>query len=141
MLSHVRRSLPFISVALLYLAALPARAEEPGPDAGPYGLELGAGLASRPAYEGASESRLRAIPLVRAHYNSDYGRFGLGANGLSWAVRPVQDLELGLSVGRNKGRKASLSQDLDGLGDVKGGTEVGAFGSYRFGALEFRVGA
>lgn len=135
-----------LTTALCLLPLAAAHAQEfpgdgPGNDGARAGLDLGGGVGLRPRYEGSDEHVVRALPLVRAYANSPAGRIGLGAGGLTWSVRPADGLNLGLSLGYQRGRKESASQELRGLGDVKGGTEVGASGSYRLGAASIRLGA
>ncbi|GAA5165333.1 MipA/OmpV family protein [Viridibacterium curvum] len=125
---------------MLPLAQIHAQ-EIPGDGGGRAGLDLGGGVGLRPRYEGSDEHALRALPIIRAYANSPVGRFGLGEGGLNWSVRPAEGLNLGLSLGYQRGRKESASQELRGLGDVKGGTEVGAFGNYRIGRAFVRAGA
>lgn len=84
---------------------------------------LGIGAAYAPSYEGSKKYMLTGLPVV-AYRN---GRFAAGVGGLSYNLSPVSGFEYGPTLSYSSGRNESDADRLRGLGDIKGGGEVGAF--------------
>jgi outer membrane protein len=97
---------------------------------------IGGGLAFTPIYEGSDQYKFRPIPIINISYRNVFFSLGqgLGVNIISdgtWRLAPI--------IGYRGGRDESLSHDLSGLGDVKGGLEIGALLSYLYGPAIFSV--
>ncbi|WP_018607467.1 MipA/OmpV family protein [Uliginosibacterium gangwonense] len=142
--SFPRPALKLHVAALLLSAACAAHAQQ-APEDATWTLSLGAGVADIPRYEGSDEHKVRAIPLIRGSYRSSIGKFSLGsengAPGLAWSIIDTPQLEAGLSLGMDRGRKESDSSHLQGLGNVNRSPEAGIFGVYKIGAASLRLSA
>ena len=114
--------------AIAPLLALPAHAIAAEPAKA--GFSLGGGLAVVPEYAGAS--RLRALPLIVAEYQSGTGFFS-GSRGIGYETS-VDGVGVSAAFTYDAGRKdrqkagALGSDDLKGMGDIKGAA-VGVFGT------------
>jgi MipA family protein len=84
---------------------------------------LGIGTAYVPRYEGSKEHHLTGLPII-AYRN---GRFAAGVGGLSYNLSPASTFEFGPALSFSRGRDESDADRLRGLGDIKGGAELGAF--------------
>lgn len=86
---------------------------------------VGMGASFGPRYQGSDETRTRAIPAIEYHWST--GLFVGGANGLVGVeVNASPQLQLGLALGVDEGRKASRSRYLAGMGniDVRGTVNI-----------------
>ena len=84
---------------------------------------LGIGAAYVPRYEGSNEHRMTGLPVI-AYRN---GRFAAGVGGLSYNLSSASTFEFGPTLSYAVGRDESDADRLRGLGDIKGGAELGAF--------------
>lgn len=133
----MRRSiLAIASLATLGLNAAPAAyAQSNAPSANFVGLGVGV----LPRYEGSSDYRAIPVPFINYHAGSFFitPRAGLPAMGFKTTLAP--DLEAGVFLGLNLGRKADKTDRTDGLDDIKFHGAYGAFiewapGRYSLGA-------
>lgn len=91
-----------------------AAAESGAPRSGGY---VGIGVNVGPRYQGSDETRTRAIPGFEYHWLS--GWFVGGANGLvGFEINASPQLQFGIALGVDEGRKASRSRYLAGMGDI-----------------------
>lgn len=139
----LNRLVPLSGLALCLLASGQVQAQEETERA-PWSLMLGAGAAETPRYEGSDEYKTRVMPVVRASLRTAAGTFSLGGEGagqagLSWTIIDNKQVEAGLILGYDRGRKESASSHLQGLGKVYGTPEAGAFAAYKFGGLRFNL--
>jgi MipA family protein len=128
---------------LLYSAPVRAQAlqdlaiEQQGlnqrPAPGTWSVTLGAGLATAPDYPGASDYRVRPVPLIEIGYGDRVtaGPFGVAVAALDW-----NGLRAGPVLGIEGGRRQSADPHLDGLGDISTSVTAGAFVSYRIGFFD-----
>ncbi len=87
-------------------------------------FRIGAGAAYVPRYEGASDNKVRALPL-RNYRN---GRFFAGAlGGIGHDFTPSKSLSFGPLLSYRFGRDEDDADRLRGLGDPDGGLDAGAF--------------
>lgn len=93
----------------------------PGEDAGLVGAVLIAGT----AYAGSDERRTMLVPLIDYQWNN--GWFAGTANGIGINLSKRPDLQYGVRLTADFGRKASRSDALRGMGDVDASAELGAF--------------
>lgn len=93
----------------------------PGEDAGLVGAVLIAGT----EYAGSDERRTMLVPLLDYQWNN--GWFAGTANGIGINLSKRPDLQYGVRLTADFGRKASRSSALNGMGDVDAAAEVGAF--------------
>lgn len=78
---------------------------------------VGVGVNVAPRYQGADESRTTGIPGFEYRWTN--GWFVGGADGvLGFQLNATPELQLGLAIGGDEGRKASDSRYLAGMGDV-----------------------
>jgi outer membrane protein len=92
-----------------------------GEDAG----RVGAVLIAGPAYAGSDERRTMLVPLLDYQWNN--GWFAGTANGIGINLSKRPDLQYGLRLTADFGRKASRSNALRGMGNVDASAELGAF--------------
>lgn len=129
----------FASVLVLSLASLPALAQAPEAPRGDWRVSVGGMGFLAPSYEGSDRMKARALPMVDIDWRETVfldTRRGLGANLLT--LRDPQGrgaFRAGPLVNWRFERDADDDSDLRGLGDVKGGADLGAFASYEFGAF------
>ncbi len=118
---------------------------------------VGAVVISAPKYTGSDERRVLALPSI--DYRWKNGWFAGVGNGIGYMFPSRPDMQFGLRVTADLGRKESRSDALAGMGNVNPRPEVGAFFNYfptqeifltsslRYGAgnerkgLQFDVGA
>ncbi len=93
----------------------------PGEDAALVGAVLIAGT----AYAGSDERRTMLVPLL--DYQWTNGWFAGTANGIGVNLSKRPDLQYGVRLTADFGRKASRSDALRGMGDIDAAAEVGAF--------------
>ena len=103
------------------------------PVPGTWSVTLGAGLATAPDYPGASDYRVRPVPLIEIGYGDRVtaGPFGVAVAALDW-----NGLRAGPVLGIEGGRRQSADPHLDGLGDISTSVTAGAFVSYRIGLFD-----
>lgn len=125
------------ATVIFALAALPAAAQPPEPPKGDWRVSLGAMGLAVPSFEGSDRTKLRGFPLVDIQWRETVfldTRRGLGANLLTLRDPNGRGaFRAGPLVNWRFERDADDDSDLRGLGDVKGGADVGAFASYEFG--------
>jgi len=97
------------------------------PEAGHWSASIGAGLVSRPRYEGADSSRVRLAPLLLIRYDDVF----FGPLGLGWAAIHSGDFRAGPVLGHEGGRRESVDSHLYGLGNIPGSITGGVFATYR----------
>jgi MipA family protein len=100
------------------------------PVTGNWNVTLGAGVAGRPDYPGASGYRAEPIPLVLISYRDLFflGPLGLGMNAINW-----NGFRAGPVLGYEGGRNQSDDSRLDGLGDIQPSATAGLFAGYHDG--------
>lgn len=105
-------------------------------------LSLGAALVVTPEFEGAKKYQLLALPVIEY----ERGSFFLSAfRGAGFKVINDRSIQMGPVVSYRFGRDQDDSDDLKGLGDVRGGFETGVFAHWRISdpvalKLEFKHG-
>lgn len=112
-----------------------------------WSLTAGAGMIYVPAYLGADNYELLALPDIRIAYADKFFfsvREGAGYNIINrngWRIGPVVRYEFGREEdGKNPFRVAGeKTNDLLGLGDVDGTAEVGGFVEYRYADVSAKV--
>lgn len=78
---------------------------------------VGLGVSAAPRYQGADESKTKVVPGFE--YRWANGLFVGGSDGLVGVqFDATPQLQLGLALGVDEGRKASVSRYLTGMGDV-----------------------
>ena len=100
------------------------------PGAGEWSITLGPGLAVRPVYPGASDDKVRFVPMFLIRYGQTFflGTGGLGMNLIRW-----HGWRAGPVLGYEGGRKAADDPELYGLGDISPSLTAGGFVSYDYG--------
>jgi len=133
--SHGRRMAALVALlAILGLAAVPARADD-GPvlrDA--WDVTLGGGGRYTPAYEGGSDMRFEARPYFDVTWYDINGRERTFLNvddGLGVYLLSTQRFKLGPLLTWREGRRESRSSELRGLGNVDGGAQLGGLFEYQ----------
>lgn len=99
-----------------------------------WSVTLGPGLVGRPIYPGASDERLRFVPLFSVNYRN---LVALGPGGLRMDMIRWKGFQAGPVLGFEGGRKESESSALHGLGDIGASLTAGGFVSYRYKCWEF----
>ena len=119
--------------------AIPQLARPQAPPA-QWHFVVGAGLAYLPRFQGASQHRVRPIPLVEA---SNGGFFAGTLNGIGYRFASSPTLQYGMRIGAAPGRKESADAHLAGMGDLKIAGEAGLFLKAKFdrGYLSSKVSA
>ncbi|QDL55355.1 MipA/OmpV family protein [Rhodoferax aquaticus] len=121
--SHQHRHVSLFFKGLLLTLALPcaaawAQADGKAPAGRPSsGGFIGVGVGSGPTYPGSDQQRTAAVPIGEYRWaNGVYvgGRDGL----LGVQMSATQQLQLGLAIGMDTGRKESDSSYLAGMGDI-----------------------
>lgn len=100
------------------------------PQEGEWSVTLGPGLAIRPVYPGASDDKVRFVPMFLIRYGDTFflGTGGLGMNLIRW-----HGFRAGPIVGYEGGRKEADDPQLYGLGDISASLTAGGFVSYDYG--------
>ncbi len=96
----------------------------PGRDGGTAGLALIAGK----RYQGSDERRTLALPVL--DYQWANGWFAGVTNGVGYNFSSGGNLQYGLRLTADLGRKESRSGALRGMGDIDAAAEAGAFLNY-----------
>ena len=137
-------TLMFVCAAPVYLRAqsLPElEVEQEGlagkPEGDHWSAAVGAGLVSRPRYQGADTYRVRLAPLVLIRYDD----LLLGPFGLEWIAIRHGGFRAGPVLGYEAGRRQSVDPHLYGLGDIPSSISGGAFLAYRFEPFEIAATA
>lgn len=135
---------PRTAAFLLCLPPLPAAAMngliflDPAPAADK--LAVGAGLLGFSKFPGSSG--LKLLPLPAFDYEGSNGLFASTDNGLGWNASRRRDIQAGLRLWPQFGRKSSDSARLSGLDEIGTRLERGAFFNYApFDALLLQSGA
>ncbi|MCM0019186.1 MAG: MipA/OmpV family protein [Tagaea sp.] len=125
---------------VLAFAVSPAAAQTPQrPDAprGDWRVSIGGMGMLAPSFEGSDRMKVRALPMVDVEWRETVfldTRRGLGANLLTLRDPNGRGtFRAGALVNWRFARDEDDDSDLRGLGDVKGGADVGAFANYEFG--------
>lgn len=100
------------------------------PQEGAWSITVGPGLAVRPIYPGASDDRLRFVPMFLIRYGDT---FFLGTGGLGMNLIRRDGFRAGPVLGYEGGRKAADDPQLYGLGDISASLTAGGFVSYDYG--------
>lgn len=105
---------------------------------GRWGFTVGAFAGFTPAYEGSDEYRFVGFPLIIPKYYSDnYDPLAAprvtfkGIDDVRITALRFGQIDIGPLVGYSFGRDEDDADRLDGLGDVDGGLNVGAFTALR----------
>lgn len=118
-------------LALLIVGTGRAAAEEgmpSRPTAGWHG-SIGIGVATMPEYEGAKDSKTRAVPNINLYYGDSlfFTRMTAGAN----LLRHTTELGVAITAGPLLGLRHGRDQDdhaaLNGLGDIDRAFDAGGF--------------
>jgi len=107
------------------------------PEAGHWSGAFGAGLVSRPRYQGADTYRVRLAPLVLIRYDN----LLLGPLGLEWIALHRGGFRAGPVLGYEGGRRESVDPHLYGLGDIRSSITGGVFVAYHFEPFEIAATA
>lgn len=96
----------------------------PGKDGG----TVGAAVVSGYEYQGADERTTRVVPLL--NYQWANGWFAGVSNGVGYNFSNSSQVQYGLRLTADKGRKESRSGALRGMGSIDAAAEAGAFFNY-----------
>ena len=107
------------------------------PETGHWSAAIGAGLTSRPRYQGADSYRVRLVPLALIRYDN----LVLGPFGLGWMAIHQGGFRAGPVLGYEGGRRESADPHLYGLGDIPSSITGGVFAAYRFAPFEIAATA
>ena len=118
-------------LALLLLSAICAAAEEDMPATPLPGLHgsVGVGAAVMPQYEGAKDSKTRALPNINLYYGDSlfFTRMTAGANLLRFNTEQGVTITAGPVLALRRGRDQDENAALNGLGDITRGLDAGGF--------------
>jgi MipA family protein len=89
---------------------------------------VGAAVIAGRNYQGSDERRTLLVPLLDYQWKS--GWFAGTTNGLGYNFSRRPDMDYGIRLTADLGRKASRSSALRGLGDVDTRPEIGVFYNY-----------
>ncbi len=89
---------------------------------------VGAAVISVPAYLGSGQRRTLLVPVF--DYRWKNGFFAGTGNGIGYLFNSAPDVQYGLRLTADFGRKASRSPALNGMGDIDAAAEVGGFFNY-----------
>ncbi|MDH4450108.1 MAG: MipA/OmpV family protein [Rhodoferax sp.] len=107
----------FLSICLPFSLGLAQADENPSQDAPRAGGFVGLGVATAPAYPGADQIRTIGMPIGEYHWaNGVYIGGGDSLVGVKRSVAP--QLQVGVGLGAESGRKESDSSYLAGMGNV-----------------------
>lgn len=131
------------AMALQMLVAAPAAADEDMPLVKREGLHgaIGLGVGVRPAYEGASDRKTRAMPNINLFYGDTFFLTGMtaGANLFKHTTAQGLSISAGPLLGLRRGRDESDNAALAGLGDIDRALDAGAFVRLRKGGWQARA--
>jgi outer membrane scaffolding protein for murein synthesis (MipA/OmpV family) len=96
----------------------------PGHDGGTVGLAV----VSVPEYPGSDERRVRVLPVLDYQWAS--GWFAGVANGIGYNFSDAPQVQYGLRLTADAGRREHRARALHGMGDVDPAAEGGAFFNY-----------
>ncbi|MBR7799759.1 MipA/OmpV family protein [Undibacterium fentianense] len=126
-----------IATSLLFGSlCLPAMAQMSGPvqlhaaAPGSDGGQTGVAVLSIPDYQGAKTSRTLLVPLI--DYQWANGWFAGVSNGVGYNFGTSPQLDYGLRLTANLGRREKRSLRLRGMGDIKESAEIGSFFNWHF---------
>ncbi len=118
-------------MALLMPAMGQAAAEEDMPATPTPGLHgsVGVGAAVMPQYEGAKDSKTRAMPNINLYYGDTlyFTRMTAGANLLRFNTQQGVSVTAGPLLALSRGRDQDENAALSGLGDIRRGLDAGGF--------------
>lgn len=127
------------TTVFLALASLPVSAQTPEQPRGDWRVIVGGTGFLAPSYEGSDRMKARALPLIDIDWRETVfldTRRGLGANLLTLRDPNGRGaFRAGPLLNWRFARDEGDDSDLRGLGDVKGGADLGAFASYEFGPV------
>ncbi|MDR1125103.1 MAG: MipA/OmpV family protein [Deltaproteobacteria bacterium] len=120
-----------VLAAAFFMAAMPAYAGEDNPSAENLEHKFSIGAMSRvkPEFEGSDSYEFSPYPILE--YSNKYF-FISTLNGAGINIINMPEIKAGPLVSYRFGRDEDDSDLLDGLGDVDGGLEVGAFFNWQF---------
>ena len=96
-----------------------------------WSISLGGGISYAPSYEGSANNRRRFLPLLEASYNN--GKlFVSPTRGIGYNFSDSRDMQYGLRLALEHGRKQNVDARLFGMGDVSRTADLGAFINWRF---------
>lgn len=118
-------------MALLMFATGRAAAEEDMPVTPTPGLHgsVGIGVGVMPEYEGAKDSKTRAVPNINLYYGDSLfvTRMTAGANLLRFKTEQGVTITAGPLLGLRHGRDQDENAALNGLGDIDRALDAGGF--------------
>lgn len=133
-----------LAVTAILLTASPAYAQ-PAAVGSDWSLRLGGAALVAPSYEGSDSVAVRPVPLVDFTWRDVVfldSRRGIGANLVTLGdPEGLGSLTAGPLATWRFARKEGDDDDLRGLGDVKGGADVGAFARYSRGRIDLNLTA
>ena len=130
--------LPIIALGAM-ACATGSLAQPPASAAGPpaWGVQVGGGALVTPEFQGASVSRVRALPYLSVRYGDVLT--ATVQDGIALNLYRSGDFTAGPKARFRFGQDENDSRDLRGLGDVDVSVEPGLFANYRRGP--FSIGA
>lgn len=102
-----------------------------------WSVTISGGASFQPDYEGSNDYEVSPLPLLMVSYKDLVFLRGpmLGANLFTWrGAREGDKLQIGPVMRYQMGRDQDDNDALQGMGDIDGGIEAGAFVSYNTGA-------
>jgi len=124
-----------IAAALVLQGGAGGAAAQPGPGMNPAPRDEGAVgfvVLGGPRYAGSDEQRARLLPFIS--YRWANGWFAGLENGVGYNFSGRSDLQYGVRLTADFGRKEDASQALRGMGDVDAQPELGLFYDQRWAA-------
>jgi MipA family protein len=113
---------------------LPLRTVPPAGKSSPAGswtFSIGGGISYAPRYEGAASNRLRFMPLLEASY-SNGKLFMSPLRGIGYNFSDDRNLQYGVRLTIDRGRKQNVDPHLNGMGDIGYAPAIGVFFNRRF---------
>ena len=126
--------LPILCLMALFACLLHAEASE----ASDWDIRIGLGVKYDAEYEGSSEMKAQALPLVDITWKNLV--FLNPRDGLGVHVYDKRDLAISVAVGYEQGRDESDSNDLRGMGDIDGAAVANLNMEYDLGPVKPYVG-
>jgi MipA family protein len=128
-----RRLLGAVPVmVLILLIATPGQSQTLG-DGAVWNVQIGAGVAYQPTFEGAADTEVQGLPFFSVTYGD---RLSLGVDGLVYHVYQQGPLQVSTRLGYDFGRAEADDPHLAGLGDIDGGATLGLGADYAIGPAE-----